>query len=293
MAIEDLSGLPITSFHSAPPDARWQQVNVALVRFNGDAVPSARALFLELAPTLEEWRLDGRLHGWFFMRKPPDVRLRFCLRANDGNAASILDTVLQSLHSSGRIGRYFRSQYQPEQSRFGGPAAMEFVHAYFHVDSILWLHLDQLDSQSQRKLDPDLLLPANLHHLFQCCCGTDRVIEAWRGLARLIMQGAIDITPQQPRLPATLDALASQRDLVSSEGLALRTYAQSNEMFSQGLLGLGSKTVVEQPIEQIVATVALFNLNRHGVPGALSGPMTARVLAALGDDVSETFKNPE
>lgn len=286
MGIDQLLRLPASSFRAAPPDALWQQVNVALVRVDGDAVPSARAMFRKLVPLLNQWHHEGRLHGWFFMRKPPDVRLRCYLRPNRGHASAALDSAFQSLQNAGLIDRWFRSHYQPEQSRFGGPEVMARVHAYFFVDSMLWLHLDELDRLLERKVAPGLLLPANLHHLFQCCCGAERAIEAWRVLARLTMQPAIAVTPPPPQLPAALEALAGHEVLAPREALALRAYARSNHLFSQGLLGGGSDTVLARPVAEIAATVALFNLNRHGFPGGRSGPMTARVLAALGDDVS-------
>jgi len=286
MQIDALSELPVLSFRPPPSGAHWLQVNVALARVDGDAVPSARVMFGELAPMLEQWRLAGRLHWWFFMRKPPDVRLRLFLPTEAGDATGILDDALHSLQNSGRIGGHFFSEYQPEQRRFGGPAAMALVHACFHVDSSLWLHLDELDERKERQVGTDLLLPTNLHHLFQCCCGAERAIEGWRGLARLIRQGGITVTPHPPRLPVTLDALVSGGELAASESLALRTYARSNELFSRELLALESNSTVEQPVADIAATVALFVLNRHGLPGERSGSMAARVLAALGDDVS-------
>jgi thiopeptide-type bacteriocin biosynthesis protein len=287
--LDVLSRLPEASFRSPPFDARWLQVNVALARANGDALPSARAMFRELAPFLDQWRLENRLHGWFFMRKPPDVRLRFMLRPDNGDAAGGLENALRTLLDNGRIAGYSPGQYEPEQDRFGGPAAIALVHASFDVDSTLWLVLDELDERGQRLVTPQVLLPARLHHLFLCCCGAERVIEGWRGLARLIRQGGITAAPYSPRLPGTLNALALKEELAASESLALRTYARSNELFSRELLALESKTAVEQPVADIAATVALFSLNRHGFPGEWSAPLVGGVLAALGDDPTRTI----
>ena len=281
-----LSQLPDASFRFPPFDARWLQVNVALARVNGDALPSARAMFHELAAFLDRWRLENRLHWWFFMRKPPDVRLRFMLSPDDGDAAGGLESAFRALRDSGRIAGYFPGQYAPEENRFGGSASIALVHASFDVDSTLWLVLDELDERGQRLVTPEVLLPARLHHLFLCCCGAERAIEGWRGLARLIRQGGITITPCRPRLPGALNTLALGEELAASESLALRTYARSNELFSRELLALESRTVVEQPVADIAATVALFSLNRHGFPGERSARMTAGVLAALGDDAN-------
>ena len=65
----------------SPPrtDGAWVQLNVGLVRNGGQALPSARAMFRAICPYLDAWRRDRALHWWFFMRKPPDVRLRMFL----------------------------------------------------------------------------------------------------------------------------------------------------------------------------------------------------------------------
>jgi|GEM_PF-2789943 len=281
-----LSRLPQASFRAPPFDAPWLQVNVALARANGDALPSARAMFRELAPFLEQWRLENRLHWWFFMRKPPDVRLRFMLRPDNGEAAGDLENAFRTLLDNGQIAGYSPGRYEPERDRFGGPAAIALVHASFDVDSTLWLVLDALEERGQRRVTPQVLLPARVHHLFLCCCGAERVIEGWRGLATLIRQGGITVAPYPPRLPDTLNALAQGEELAAPESLALRTYARSNEWFSRELLALESKATVEQPVADIAATVALFSLNRHGFPGERSARMTAGVLAALGEDAN-------
>jgi hypothetical protein len=152
--LDVLSRLPEASFRSPPFDARWLQVNVALARANGDALPSARAMFRELAPFLDQWRLENRLHWWFFMRKPPDVRLRFMLRPDNGDAAGGLENALRTLRDNGQIAGYSPGRYEPEQDRFGGPAAMALVHTSFDVDSTLWLVLDELDERGQRLVTP-------------------------------------------------------------------------------------------------------------------------------------------
>ncbi len=275
----EVIALPTSSFTAPPQDAGWQQLNIALARVNGDAVPSARAMFQALEPLLQQWRAAGHLHWWFFMRKPPDVRLRLFLRADRVDAQATLEPVLQSLQSSGLISGYFRGNYRPESTRFGGSSAMELVHAYFHVDTVLWHHLDALDIRSQRTLAVERLLPAVFHHLFQCCCGTGLALDGWRALAMLIRRDGVAIDPLPPRQPAPLVSL----DAAPAERGVLQPYTEANQLFSQGLLRLASEGSLHPPVAQVAATLALFNLNRHGLSGERSAPLTAQVLAALGD----------
>ena len=278
MMTSDFTALPKSSFAVVPEDADWLQINIALARVNGDAIPSARAMFQALEPLLQQWSAEGYLHWWFFMRKPPDVRLRLFLRIDRVDAQTALERVLQRLQDMGRISGYFRGRYQPELTRFGGASAMALAHAYFHVDSVLWRHLDALDIVAQRTVVAEDLLPAVFHHLFQCCCGTEQSLEGWRALAALIRQGGAAIEPLPPRQPvplASIDAEPSEREV-------LQTYAEANRLFSQSLLRLPSECSLSAPVAEIAATLALFNLNRHGLSGERSGPLTAQVLAALG-----------
>ncbi len=280
MAAEDLANLVAKGFAPVPADAHWQQFDVALLRVSGDALPSARAMFGALAPLVDRWLTEETLHGWFFMRKPPDVRLRFCLRSQIATAAA---ETLEALVHEQMIESHLRGLYQPEVQRFGGPAAMALAHACFHVDSRLWLHLDALDERGLRKVDTDLLMPSVIHHLFRCCCGSGGAMEAWQALAALIVEGTGPIAPRSPSPPIGLEVLMARDGLEPSERLVLQTYAQANERFGRELAGLRSgASIVRQPVARIAASVALFHLNRHGVRGERSGPMAAGVLAALG-----------
>jgi thiopeptide-type bacteriocin biosynthesis protein len=281
MTVDDLAGLSASSFRDPPAQAAWKQVNVALVRANGDAMPSARALFRAVVPRLDHWHRDGVLHGWFFMRKPPDVRLRVCVRTDAGDAARELDRMLQAAQDRGQIGGFFWNEYSPEQGRFGGPAGMMLAHAYFHVDSTLWCRLDEFDERGLRKASADELLPTVLHHMFQYCCGSERVDEAWHKLAALVSGGPITSDLEPRELPLTLDALTTALGLHSPEGMVLRAYAAANELLREGLIGLQENLQIERPLSEIAATVAFFNLNRHGFPGERSAAMTARMIAAI------------
>src|SRR3954447_26584404 len=121
--LHDLAALPHGSFREAPEDAIWTQVNVTLVRTNGEALASARALFGALVPVLGEWHARGTLHGWFFMRKPPDVRLRFCT-CDPHECVETIERMLEAAARRGEIGEFFWSDYEPETERFGGVRGM-------------------------------------------------------------------------------------------------------------------------------------------------------------------------
>jgi thiopeptide-type bacteriocin biosynthesis protein len=264
-------------FELSPPPAgaTWLQFDVGLVRVGGDARPSARAFFARALPRLEDIRRDGLIQGWFFMRKPPDIRLRVWLTANEASVFPSLDEGFRNSLNRGDIRQYSPGLYRPETARFGGPDSMDVVHAHFCADSALWAELDQLDAD--RTLTPDSLLPALLHDLFVRTLEPDPV-EGWRRLqTRMPPWPPTPPSKEVPPPSPALDALASTPGMNAVEKEALRTYARVHERFAQRL----ALTTPSRPRGEVVADVALFTLNRHGFPGERSAPLVAHAIAAL------------
>lgn len=126
---------------------RWEQLNVALRRDpQGSALASARAVFDELEPLLTSARSSRRLRCFFFMRKPPDLRLRFegAVDPSDAEPVPGTRTALRRLVRAGRIERWSTGAYEPETRKFGGPWPMAAVHQHFDADTCAWMALDRL-----------------------------------------------------------------------------------------------------------------------------------------------------
>lgn len=258
-------------FRPAPAGAAWRQLNVGLVRRDGDARGSARELFRLLQPRLAAWSDAGRLHGWFFMRKPPDLRLRLRLVADAAPALEELDRLLGAAAAAGWLRPdHFWSDYHAEQARFGGAAAMELVHAHFHADSTLWLERDQRGAGAGAH-ETEALLAALLDDLFARCAPA--AAAGWQRLAALT--GAAGPATGDPLRPAAL------ADAALGAGRAGDDYADCNARLAAGLGALAGRGELALPPIEVAASLALFCLNRHGLPGERSAPLVARVRAAL------------
>lgn len=268
--------------HDTPDDPEiWVQLNVGLVRREGHALPSARALFGKIAPLVEAWRSAGKLEVFFFMRKPPDVRLRFRVSANH-DARSPLDAVLLELRHAGHVDTFFYSNYEPETERFGGPDGMRSVHRYFDADTRMWLCLDKLEQHSRRRLTPETLLPALVQDLFlRAADGRRDVVAAcWQ---RLLSQIA---TPAASPLPAparkVVDGLSGiVDDCEEKECVALGTRA--NDALARELAELVREGRLAAGLADVLASVSLFSFHRHGFAGERSAPLVAAVLESLED----------
>ncbi|WP_433547147.1 methyltransferase, FxLD system [Streptomyces sp. CA-294286] len=107
------------------PTDEWPQRVIEFTNW-ADAEPVTTS---RLLPALTE--LDST--QWAFVRKHPTWRLR--LRPTDGMNLQRLDDELDSLTTAGQLRTWNRGIYEPETHTFGGPAAMEAAHAFFHHDS--------------------------------------------------------------------------------------------------------------------------------------------------------------
>ncbi len=276
------SELTDRAFRVPPPHARWLQLDVGLARAGGDALPSARAMFAALVPLLDGWQDERRLHGWFFMRKPPDVRLRLRLlpeHAEDSQRA--VERTLAPLLATGRVRLLRRARYVPETARFGGPGAMALAHAHFHVDSRLWWTVSERTPGTAAPHDPDALPCALAHHLLLCCCGREGVAAAWARLAALTADGRCASAPTPPLAPPSLDAQRARPDLDPAHRAALDAWRRGNEKLGEALADLAARGGVSRPLADVAAAIALFDFNRHGLPGTRSGPLSAGVLSGL------------
>lgn len=111
-----------------PPDADWHQYFIEFT----DRATAEHTTAHQLVPALNQAQQTGQLNTWWYIRKPPGVRLRY--QPTDGDTA-VVDTLLSDLATSGHVTSWARSIYEAETVAFGGPAAMEIAHTLFHRDS--------------------------------------------------------------------------------------------------------------------------------------------------------------
>lgn len=111
-----------------PPDTDWHQFFIEFT----DRATAAHITAHQLAPALNQAQHAGQLNTWWYIRKPPGVRLRY--QPTDPDAA-VVDRLLGDLAASGHVTNWTRGIYEPETVAFGGPAAMNIAHTLFHHDS--------------------------------------------------------------------------------------------------------------------------------------------------------------
>lgn len=243
----------------------WLQINLSLERRQGDPLPAARALFARLLPAVESWRRRGALEIFFFVRKPPDVRLRFQTQAPRAQLLAELESMLSGLMREGYVRQFFPSIYEPEIRQFGGREAMEFVHRYFAADSLAWIALDQLAAQGARSTADDRIVLAVMNDLFlrTLACPFE-VWDVWCNLADLMPPNQVEPPGEmEPVLIHSLLAAAPQ-----AEKQVLQDYCISNEQLSAGLRQVWNAGKLQCGLRAILPFVAMFHFNRHGLDGS-------------------------
>ncbi len=237
----------------------WVQLNVALARRSGSALPSARALFRDLEGALLLSPRRGVFSQFFFQRKPPDLRLRFF--GSRERLKVRLRPVISRAKSDGHVVQSFYSVYEPEQRQFGGRDCMRCVHAFWETDSMAWIMLDRLVESEKCGIPETILVASILDDLF---CRTlfdgGEVWDTWCNLAVLLQceqeVGALSFDPISLKF---LQGLASPAEVV-----ILDRYRQANEMLAERLQRVWRLGRLSSGMRSILPYIALFTLNRYG-----------------------------
>jgi thiopeptide-type bacteriocin biosynthesis protein len=230
--------------------AGWSQWNVALSRARVPARQSAAELFARLGPVLEALRHQGVLSRFYFMRKTPDVRLRF-----EGDAALIdaaLGGLWPQLERDGWIERHFPSVYEPETGRFGGPRAMDLAHSWFDADTRVWLEWPGAARHYSAALLQDLFVST--------VNGIDEAAQVWREFSGGEPYG--DLVPEVWTRP--LD----------------EKHERANRAYASGLNALWSDGALESGVRSVLAAMAQFHCNRYGIAGDAQAALASAAVAS-------------
>jgi thiopeptide-type bacteriocin biosynthesis protein len=114
------------------PEAGW-------IQFNLTPAPTAwERTYRVIADAARELIASGTARSFFFMHKPPGLRVRFEAAGRD---TEVLRAELTRRFNGlpGHPRSPYHGIYEPESYLFGGPLSMRYVHELFTVDSLAWL----------------------------------------------------------------------------------------------------------------------------------------------------------
>jgi thiopeptide-type bacteriocin biosynthesis protein len=257
-------------------EQRWLQVNVDLGGPRVKGLEGARAVFRELRPLLRTWRCRGHLGCFFFVRKPPGVRLRFLASDPSRQILPRLRGRLSRLERLGFIRRFFPSVYEPEVRLFGGAEAMNLIHAYFDVDTDAWLELDRLGTPGCRVLSGEVLSLAVMNDLFAAVLAdSGEVWDVWCNVGEL--RPALKEDPPAMTILMIRDVLPL---VTPAERRVLRRYTRANHTLARGLVRLWNRGVLSCGVRGILPFIATFHFNRHGLDLSQQSRLVGGMVAA-------------
>ncbi|KAF3470055.1 methyltransferase, FxLD system [Streptomyces sp. Tu 3180] len=241
----------------------WPQ---RLIRFTDWSRAEATAVE-HLLPVLTAQ--ESGLAQWSFLRKFPWWRLRY--RPADPDAAKGLDAALDELVGAGVLASWTRSIYEPEETAFGGPAAIELAHALFHHDSH---HLLEQAAREQTSSGPGLgrrELAVLLLSVAMRAAGLDwyEQGDVWARIAA--ERSGDDIRdPQRHRAAIhrlmTVDVSTTSRSVTEGRLAPLAEWIATFEWFGQQLADLNRQGRLERGLRAVIAHHGIFHWNRLGLP---------------------------
>lgn len=246
-------------------EPQWVQVNLALNRRDRNAQTNARLFFGALLGAVARLERANRLRTFHFVRKPPDIRLRFQAVRPGERLMPLLDPLLRDVRRRRWIDTVTTSIYEPEWRQFGGVRAMAAVHDYFHADSVNWIRWDQMARARQRR-DAEVLTGAILNDLFLETVGcSSEVCDIWHNLS--VLTGTTGDATNLPFADApTLRSLAN--GALPAERAVLSGYRTANRRLAAALQRIRDDGDLTVGLRAVMPFVGMFHCNRFGINGA-------------------------
>ncbi|MET7457229.1 methyltransferase, FxLD system [Streptomyces sp. NPDC005574] len=241
----------------------WPQ---RLIRFTDWS--SAEATAVEhLLPVLTAHKQE--LAQWSFLRKFPWWRLRY--RPAGPDSAKALNAALDELVGAGILASWTRGIYEPEETAFGGPGAMEIAHTLFHYDSH---HLLDQVAREQAASGPGLgrrELAVLLLSVAMRAAGLDwyEQGDVWARIAAERPGDEIRV-PQRHRTAVhrlmTVDVSTNSPCVREGRLAPLAEWIAAFEWLGQQLADLNRQGHLERGLRAVIAHHGIFHWNRLGLP---------------------------
>ncbi|MGW0822525.1 methyltransferase, FxLD system [Streptomyces sp. NPDC002845] len=250
------------------PTQHWPQYGIECT----DQHAAERLAAEGLHPELTALVVDGAIISWWFIRKPPGLRLRYL--PADGRAHRHLETLLDALTTEGQITGWTPGIYEPEVHAFGGPAGMDIAHELFQHDSRNVLdHLARSQSAEGTELgvrELGILLPSVLMR----SAGLDwyEQGDVWARVAD--ERPPRKTAPISERLKKAVRRLMTvdvgpTSNLVNGGPLAsLADWIAAFEQTGRQLADLSWRGVLERGLRAVIAHHVIFQWNRLGLSAA-------------------------
>ncbi|WP_328433158.1 thiopeptide-type bacteriocin biosynthesis protein [Streptomyces sp. NBC_00425] len=222
-----------------------------------DPMPGIFDAVFEMVDELTE---SKRISCFFFVRKPPGLRLRFLLSEPGGIAEKRIKNCCDVLVGRRIAERWFASVYEAETFKLGGPEAVEAVHSYFSTDSRAWWRWGRM-AQKKATVDARLLSLAVLNDLFlRFLEFPEEIWDVWCRVTCL--HGARVLGESSAVAVPTIERIIGH--LGPEESAILHAYASANTIMATRFSELHEQGRLLFAYRFVLPHVALYHWNRYG-----------------------------
>jgi thiopeptide-type bacteriocin biosynthesis protein len=260
---------------------RWLQVGV---RCASDAQADA-FLAGPLDTALRRWSEAGTVGQFFFMRKPPGVRLRFRGTGLDTTLLPELLALLAGEEAAKRITGHELGVYDEETHQFGGEVGLEIAHEHFDHDSRALFEIIRLEAQDADTTDRETLSLLVLNDLVAQVAsdGWERW-DVWRNMrlagrlrtygpeAEAALRGELEANHEA--LLQTLHPREALAKLPPAEQKVLERYFAANTKVAARFADAARAGTLLYGARKILPFFVIFHWNRWGMDATTQFALT-------------------
>lgn len=208
-------------------ERQWAQLDVTVRnRSTADEILS-RALRLSLSRSPEA--------QFFFMRKPPGLRLRWSWRKSEFSRKHSRAAFFgRSLRADGLASAATFTCYEPETFAFGGPEGMSAFHSHFDADSRVIIRHLKLQRRGLARLSKELLSVAAFNDLLsRIVQQPEEIWDVWCRVA--VLNGCEHLIASDEHRPSAPYILLSGLLPVAhrAERALIQAYEKANSILSR------------------------------------------------------------
>lgn len=255
---------------------KWLQASV----MPATGISGDRILAEVVLPAVKRWKRERTLRRFFFMRKPPGLRLRFQAGGSKSSVAALERRIAAMLARAERarlIRHHDRDVYEAETYQFGGEVGLDLCHEQFDYDSIAAIELLRLGARDRLTAEPAALSILLLVDLIRKVVPDEW--EHWDVWCNMRLTRRLPAASREERraqarlLEANREVLerfvfrshAAIRDLGAAERRIVERYFVRSSRFAKRLNDAARRAQLLYGVRKILPFVIIFHWNRFGL----------------------------
>ena len=272
----------LLSYPTTFVDNGWIQVNVSLF-----AQPAPLPPFFpweSLKNALTQWRIDQLITYFFFVRKPPGLRLRFYSTGVNTKIRTKLVEWLLNAESHNDIRGFRFGIYEPEVFRFGGFYGMDVAHLLFQYDADIFLEHKSLGKTLIDPLPLPLFSLISSHDLIRKCVDdTAEMWDVWKQLEAVLK--SVDDNSLGPEVSYPMNDIMANENFMNRQPLGVQKLISkilaSNTQIASFIRAAQINSHMSVGVRTWLVAAMVFHWNRYGLTTFETRPMIAKMVQHL------------